>query len=103
MRILILSMNFCILLYNFFMFGKKLKELRLEKGLTQEQIANILSCHQSMITRWEKEECEPTETIIKKTAIYFGVSADFLLGLEDDTGSKIYNNYGTHNGDVNFK
>lgn len=96
-------MSLRILLYNFFMFGKKLKELRLEKALTQVQLANILDCNQSMITRWETEECEPTENVIKKTAIYFGVSADFLLGLEDDSGSKIYNNYGTHNGDVNFK
>lgn len=84
------------------MFGIKLKELRLEKQLTQKQLAIILDCNQSMITRWEKEECEPTENVIKRTAIFFNVSADYLLGLEDDTGSKTYNNYGIHNGNVKF-
>lgn len=84
------------------MFGIKLKELRLEKKLTQKQLAIILDCNQSMITRWEKEECEPTESVIKRTAIFFNVSADYLLGLEDDTGSKIYNNYGIHINSVKF-
>ncbi len=65
------------------MFGVKLKELRTEKGLTQKELADILDCHQSMITRWEKCECEPTETVIKKTAIFFDVSADYLLDLKN--------------------
>ena len=48
-----------------------------------------------MVARWEKGECEPTESIIKRAAIFFGVSADYLIGLEDETGAKIqpkYNN-----------
>lgn len=83
MRILILSMSFCIFCYNFFMFGKKLKELRLEKKITQKNLAEILGCNQSMVTRWEKLECEPTETYIVKVARYFNVSTDYLLGLTD--------------------
>lgn len=105
MRILILSMSLRIFCYNFFMFGIKLKELRLEKHLTQKQLSNILECNQSMITRWEKEECEPTETIIKKVAVYFDVSADYLLGLEDETGEKTYinNSFNNFNNSGNFK
>lgn len=37
-----------------------------------------------MITRWEREECEPTESVIKRAAVFFNVSSDYLLGLEDD-------------------
>lgn len=87
------------------MFGIKLKELRLEKNLTQKQLAIILDCNQSMITRWEKEECEPTETVIKKTAVYFDVSADYLLGLEDETGAKTYinNSFNNFNNTGSFK
>lgn len=89
------------------MFGKKLKELRLEKGLTQKELAKILDCNQSMITRWEKEECEPTEKVIKLTAIYFNVTSDYLIGLEDEAGSKIYikNSFNNFNniGNINFK
>lgn len=72
------------------MFGKKLKELRLENNYTQQKLSELLNCDQSMITRWEKEECEPTENVIRKTAVLFGVSADYLIGLENEDGSKNY-------------
>ena len=65
------------------MFGIRLKELRLENKLTQKQLSVILLCDQSMITRWEKLECEPTESVIRRAAQYFDVSADYLLGLKD--------------------
>ena len=90
---LIMSMSFLILCYTFFMFGQKIKELRLEKKISQIKLSKILECHQSMITRWEKGECEPTETIIRRAALYFNVSADYLLGLEDDTGAKYVNSF----------
>ena len=76
-------MSFLIFVYNFFMFGIRLKELRCEKSLTQKELAKILLCDQSMVTRWEHEECEPTESVIRRTALYFNVSADYLLGLVD--------------------
>ena len=66
-----------------------MRELRKERGLTQRQLSVFLECTQSMITRWEKNECEPTESIIRKTAIFFNVTSDYLLGLEDETGSKV--------------
>ena len=72
------------------MFGVRLKELRKENGITQKELAEVIDCHQSMITRWEKEECEPCESVIRKTAVYFNVSADYLLGLEDETGAKSF-------------
>lgn len=74
------------------MFGRRLKELRVENGLTQRQLAVILECTQVMICYWEREECEPTESVIRRTALYFDVTADYLLGLEDETGGKIYKN-----------
>lgn len=84
------------------MFNEKIKELRKEKNLTQKELAKALGYNQSMISFWEKGINEPTESAIRKTAIYFNVSADYLLGLEDETGSKTYNNYGIHTGDVKF-
>jgi len=42
-----------------------------------------------MIARWEKGECEPTESVIRKTARFFEVTADYLIGLEDESGTKI--------------
>ncbi len=102
-----MSMSFFIFCYNFFMYDIKLKELRIERGLTQKELALVLDCSQSMITRWEKGECEPTENIIRKTAIFFDVSTDYLLGLEDDVGAKTYirnsfNNF-NNNGTIKIK
>ena len=71
------------------MFDIRLKELRLEKGLTQKELAQVIQCDQSMIARWEKGEREPTESVIRKTARFFEVTADYLIGLEDESGTKI--------------
>lgn len=69
------------------MIGIKLKELRLENNLTQTQLAQRLQCNQSMIARWEKDECEPTESAIIKIANFFDITTDYLLGREDDFGN----------------
>lgn len=92
-----MSMSFCIFCYNNFMFGRRIRELRTEKNLTQKNLAVILECNQSMITRWEREECEPTESVIKRAAVFFNVSSDYLLGLEDDFGNKTYINNSFNN------
>ena len=83
MRILILSMSICIICYNHNMFCDRLKELRKERGITQQELSNALDCSQSMIARWEKGECDATGAIIVKLALYFNVTADYLLGLTD--------------------
>ena len=67
---------------NNIMYGKIIKELRQENNLTQKQLAEKLGCNQSMIARYEKEECEPIESIIVKTARLFNITSDYLLGLE---------------------
>ncbi len=64
-------------------FGKKLKELRIERRLTQEELAEALGCSQAMIARWEANEHQPKEEHIVKAAKFFGVSTDYILGLSD--------------------
>lgn len=64
-------------------FGERLKELRKEKGITQQALAKQLDCNQSMISFWENGINEPTESAIRKAALFFEVSADYLLGLTD--------------------
>ena len=64
-------------------FGERLKELRMEKGLSQKALAEQLGCNQSMVSFWENGVNEPTESSIKKAALFFEVSADYLLGLTD--------------------
>lgn len=65
-------------------FGERLKELRTEKGLSQKALAERLGCNQSMVSFWENGINEPTENAIRKAALFFEVSADYLLGLTDE-------------------
>ena len=87
-------------------FGEKIRELRREKKLTQKELAQILDNAQSAITYWEANKQEPTISALKKLCLFFDVSADYLLGLEDETGAKTYvkNSFNTfHNtGDIKF-
>ena len=83
-------------------FNQKIKDLRKEKNITQKEIAEILGISPTCYAGYEQGYREPDFKTLKKICIYFDVSSDFLLGLEDETGSKTYNNYGIHNGNVNF-
>ncbi|MBQ6727736.1 MAG: helix-turn-helix transcriptional regulator [Clostridia bacterium] len=64
-------------------FGKTLKILRTERNIKQGELAKILGCSQSMLTRWENGECEPTAPYVIAVSEYFSVSADFLLGINE--------------------
>lgn len=64
-------------------FGERLRELRTDKGLTQKELGEKIGYAQSTVVYWENNENEPTVTAIKKLCKFFGVSADFLIGLED--------------------
>ncbi len=64
----------------------RLKELRLEKNLTQTELAKAINTSQRNIGRWENGLNEPTSSFVMQLATYLEVSADYLLGLEDDFG-----------------
>lgn len=64
-------------------FRERLKELRLEKGLTQKQLAENIGSVQSAVYYWENGQRIPSALSIIAIAKFFGVSADYLLGLED--------------------
>ena len=64
-------------------FAERLKELRNEKKVSQTTLAKAIEVNQSMIVRWEKDECEPTATNITRIADYFNVCTDYLLGRKD--------------------
>ena len=64
-------------------FGEILKNLRTEKKIKQDELAKILGCSQSTLTRWEKGECEPTAPYIIAVSEYFSVSADYILGIKE--------------------
>ncbi|WP_251545939.1 helix-turn-helix domain-containing protein [Pumilibacter intestinalis] len=64
-------------------FGERLRVLRAEKGVGQIQLAKELDVGKSVISLWELDKCEPTLSKLISMAKYFGVSIDYLAGLED--------------------
>ena len=65
-------------------FCERLKLERMKLGLTQVQIGEALEIPKQYISRWEKGEQSPTLPTLFKLCRYYGVSADYLLGLTDE-------------------
>lgn len=65
-------------------FSKRLKELRKEHGLSQEELAKFSSVSFPTISRYENGlRDEPKLSILKKLANYFDVTIDYLVGDTD--------------------
>ena len=64
-------------------FKDRLKELRIEKGLSQMQLAIKLNISQSAIAKWELGKTEPTSSAIITVAKFFDETTDYVLGVED--------------------
>jgi transcriptional regulator with XRE-family HTH domain len=62
------------------MLGKRIKELRLEKGITQSELSSYLGLTPKMVSFYELQQRFPPQDIIIKLADYFNVSTDYLLG-----------------------
>mgnify|MGYP001052665019 CR=1 FL=1 len=64
-------------------FAERLLALRLEKGIGQIQLAKELGVGKSIISCWELGSSEPTLSKLIVIAQYFGVTIDYLAGLEN--------------------
>ncbi|MCL2061958.1 MAG: helix-turn-helix transcriptional regulator [Firmicutes bacterium] len=64
-------------------FFIRLKELREKKALSQQKLGSIIGYSQSIISDWERNKIQPLIPAIIKVALYFNVSSDYLLGLEE--------------------
>lgn len=67
------------------MIGKKIKELREIKQITQEELAKYLGVAPQTVYKYEKEINEPDLKTTSKIAEYFNVTTDYLLGRTDST------------------
>lgn len=64
-------------------FGKRLRELRAERNISQAQFAQEIGINLKLVCLWETDRSEPTAPNIVKLAEYFDVPADYLLGLSE--------------------
>ena len=67
-------------------FGERLKTIRKNAGLTQEQVAEICRINQSNINTWERGKSLPLPDGLVALADCFGCSIDYLLGRESEDG-----------------
>lgn len=64
--------------------ARRIKELRTKKGLSQAQLAKILNIDRSTVNKYESGQSRPIR-YINKLADLFGVSADYILGLDGES------------------
>lgn len=62
--------------------GEKLAYLRNKEGISQRKLMDLLQFEN--LHKYEKNQREPSIEILKKLALYFGVTTDWLLDLNDD-------------------
>lgn len=61
----------------------KIKLLRINKGLSQKELAKLLGVNTSVVSKYETSAVVPSISVIKKLTKVFNVSSDELLGLTD--------------------
>jgi transcriptional regulator with XRE-family HTH domain len=63
--------------------AERIRGLRMLRGLTQEEVAEAIGCHESAVSRWESASRMPPCADVLALAELFGVSVDELLGRRD--------------------
>lgn len=66
------------------MFFPRLKELRVDKKMTQEQIANILGCKREVYRRYEVGERDVPVWVVLKLCRYYETTPNYVLGVSDE-------------------
>lgn len=62
------------------MFGERIRSLRKERNLTQEELCNLIDIKRSVFTKYELEQVVPGIDTLIKLGNFFEVSIDYLVG-----------------------
>ena len=65
-------------------FGTEFKYHRQKSNLSQKELAELINTSQQNISRWEKNEVEPSISFCVALADYYGISLDELIGRDID-------------------
>ncbi len=69
-------------------FTSRLKDLIEESGKMQKDICSDLQISKQKLSKWKTGYNEPSMDELIMLALYFDVTSDYLLGLEDETGAR---------------
>ena len=65
------------------MLNQRIHKLRTARRISQVKLGEILGVSKQSVSNWENDNIQPSIEILMKLAEYFGVSTDYLLGLEE--------------------
>lgn len=89
-------------------FATRLKELRKEIKMSQQTIADKLDIARISYLHWEQGKTEPSINSICALCRIFDVTADYLIGLENEDGTKntnisnSFNNFSGNGNNIKF-
>ena len=69
------------------MLKDTLRELRIDKNITQKELSEKLGLSKNAICEYEKGRAEPSNQTLIELSKIFRVSVDYLVGIEDDFGN----------------
>ncbi|OIQ71289.1 HTH-type transcriptional regulator Xre [mine drainage metagenome] len=69
--------------------GDNIKRIREEKGLTQQQIADLVSMHRSNYSKVESGQRELSVSALNKVARYFNITLDELVNMESSIPQEV--------------
>ena len=70
--------------------GQKIAKLRTNAGITQEQLAEKLYVTRVMVSKWEREICQPDYNTVLKIAEILSVSPDEIMSREEAVINELY-------------
>lgn len=73
-------------------FSERLIQSRQKKGLSQQQVADALKLSKRTIKNYESGTYEPNTGTFALLASFYGISADYLLGLSEDPAPPLFQN-----------
>lgn len=65
------------------MLSKRIHSLRTGMGMSQVELANRLCVSKQTVSNWENDNIQPSIDMLVRLAKIFGVTTDYLLGLDD--------------------
>lgn len=68
-------------------FGKKLRECRDAKGISQNEFSKLIEVHHSIIGKYERDEVKPSIDVVKKIANALDTTVGYLLGEAKNTSA----------------
>lgn len=73
--------------------GETIKNMRKEKDITQEELADMLGVSCQSVSRWETGACYPDMELLPVLSEFFGVTVDKLLGIDERIEQKNVEQY----------